>query len=51
MARMEMVLLLLAGYGFGLSTTQAGLVMLPSASVMLLAGPASGWLGGRSEIH
>jgi EmrB/QacA subfamily drug resistance transporter len=35
------------GYGFGLSTLQAGLVMLPSAVVMLFAGPVSGWLGTR----
>jgi EmrB/QacA subfamily drug resistance transporter len=35
------------GYGFGLSTTGAGLVMLPSAVIMLFAGPISGWLGER----
>jgi MFS family permease len=32
------------GYGFGLSTTGAGLVMLPSAVVMLFTGPLSGRL-------
>jgi EmrB/QacA subfamily drug resistance transporter len=36
------------GYGFAASVTQAGLYMLPSAGVMLLAGPIAGWLGGRS---
>ncbi len=36
-----------AGYGFGLSATQAGLVMLPAALCMLVAGPASGMLGSR----
>ncbi len=35
------------GYGFGLSTTGAGLVLLPSALVMLFAGPMSGYLGTR----
>ena len=35
------------GYGFGLSVTQAGLVMLPSALVMLVAGPTAGLLGTR----
>jgi EmrB/QacA subfamily drug resistance transporter len=35
------------GYGFGMSTTAAGLVMLPSAMVMLVAGPVAGWLGSR----
>jgi EmrB/QacA subfamily drug resistance transporter len=32
-------------YGFGLSATGAGLVMLPSAVVMLVAGPLAGRLG------
>jgi EmrB/QacA subfamily drug resistance transporter len=32
-------------YGFGLSATGAGLVMLPSAVVMLIAGPLAGRLG------
>jgi EmrB/QacA subfamily drug resistance transporter len=35
------------GYGFAKSTTIAGLVLLPSALVMLGAGPLSGWLGLR----
>jgi EmrB/QacA subfamily drug resistance transporter len=35
------------GYGFGMSVTEAGLVMLPSAASMLVAGPAGGWLGNR----
>ncbi|MBN1530049.1 MAG: MFS transporter [Thermoleophilaceae bacterium] len=35
------------GYGFSRSTTVAGLIMLPSALVMLGAGPLSGWLGSR----
>jgi EmrB/QacA subfamily drug resistance transporter len=36
-----------AGYGFGATVTEAGLFLLPSALVMLFAGPVSGWLGGR----
>ena len=36
-----------AGYGFGMTVTQAGLVMLPSAAIMLFAGPVGGILGGR----
>ncbi|MEZ5124574.1 MAG: MFS transporter [Solirubrobacterales bacterium] len=35
------------GYGFGLSATGAGLVMLPSAVVMLVFGPVAGWMGSR----
>jgi EmrB/QacA subfamily drug resistance transporter len=35
------------GYGFGFTVTQAGLMMLPSAGVMLIAGPVGGWLGNR----
>jgi len=35
------------GYGFGFSATQAGLVMLPAALMMLFAGPLSGRLGAR----
>ncbi|HYU59243.1 MAG TPA: MFS transporter [Solirubrobacterales bacterium] len=35
------------GYGFGASVTEAGLFLLPSTTVMLVAGPLSGWLGGR----
>ncbi len=37
----------IAGYGFGMTVTQAGLIMLPSTVVMLIAGPVSGWLGTR----
>ena len=37
-----------AGFGFGASVTAAGLFMLPSALVMLFAGPISGWMGSRS---
>jgi EmrB/QacA subfamily drug resistance transporter len=36
-----------SGYGFGMTTTQAGLVMLPSAMMMLIAGPLGGKLGTR----
>jgi MFS family permease len=36
-----------AGFGFGATVTQAGLFLLPSAVVMLVAGPAAGVLGGR----
>jgi MFS family permease len=35
------------GYGFGLSATEAGLLMLPGALSMLVAGPISGALGHR----
>jgi EmrB/QacA subfamily drug resistance transporter len=35
------------GYGFGKTTTVAGLLMLPSALIMLGSGPLSGWLGSR----
>jgi MFS family permease len=35
------------GFGFGLDATGAGLLMLPGALVMLVAGPVSGSLGGR----
>ena len=35
------------GFGFGRSATVAGIVMLPSALVMLFSGPAAGWLGTR----
>jgi EmrB/QacA subfamily drug resistance transporter len=34
------------GYGFGLDATGAGLLMLPGALVMLVAGPLSGRLSG-----
>jgi EmrB/QacA subfamily drug resistance transporter len=36
-----------AGYGFGADVTQAGLFMLPSAAVMLVAGPLAGVLAGK----
>jgi EmrB/QacA subfamily drug resistance transporter len=36
-----------AGFGFGATVTEAGLYMLPSAGVMLVAGPLAGWLGSR----
>jgi EmrB/QacA subfamily drug resistance transporter len=36
-----------SGYGFGMTTTQAGLLMLPSAVAMLIAGPFGGSLGNR----
>ena len=36
-----------AGFGFGATVTEAGLFLLPSAAVMLIAGPFAGWLGGR----
>ena len=36
-----------AGFGFDASVTAAGLFLLPSAAAMLVAGPVSGWLGGR----
>ena len=35
------------GFGFGYSATQAGLVMLPAALMMLVAGPLSGIVGSR----
>jgi MFS family permease len=35
------------GYGFGLSATAAGVLMLPSALAMLFIGPVSGILGAR----
>ena len=35
------------GYGFGLSATAAGVLMLPSALAMLVVGPLSGILGAR----
>ena len=36
-----------AGYGFGASVTESGLFLLPSALLMLFAGPFSGRLGSR----
>jgi len=35
------------GYGFAATATRAGLVLVPGALVMLVVGPASGWMGGR----
>jgi EmrB/QacA subfamily drug resistance transporter len=37
----------ISGYGFGLSVTAAGLIMLPSSATMLFAGPIGGHLGSR----
>jgi EmrB/QacA subfamily drug resistance transporter len=36
-----------SGFGFGASVTEAGLFLLPSAGVMLVAGPLAGALGNR----
>jgi EmrB/QacA subfamily drug resistance transporter len=36
-----------AGYGFGATVTQAGLLMVPSTLTMLVFGPLGGWLGPR----
>lgn len=36
-----------AGYGFGASVTKAGVFLLPSAAVMLVAGPIAGLLANR----
>jgi EmrB/QacA subfamily drug resistance transporter len=36
-----------AGFGFAASVTEAGLFLLPSAAVMLVAGPLAGALGNR----
>jgi MFS family permease len=35
------------GYGFGVTATQAGLLIVPGALTMLVAGPLSGILGNR----
>ena len=35
------------GYGFGLSVTESGLILLPSALVQLLVGPLAGRMGMR----
>jgi EmrB/QacA subfamily drug resistance transporter len=35
------------GFGFGATVTEAGFFLLPSAAVMLVAGPGAGWLGTR----
>jgi EmrB/QacA subfamily drug resistance transporter len=36
-----------AGFGFGATVTEAGLYLLPSAAIMLVAGPLAGVLGNR----
>jgi EmrB/QacA subfamily drug resistance transporter len=36
-----------SGFGFGVDVTGAGLFMLPSAAIMLVAGPLAGTLAGR----
>jgi len=36
-----------SGYGFGASVTEAGIFLLPSAAVMLVAGPMAGLLANR----
>jgi EmrB/QacA subfamily drug resistance transporter len=36
-----------SGFGFGATVTQAGFYLLPSAAVMLFAGPVSGLVGAR----
>jgi EmrB/QacA subfamily drug resistance transporter len=36
-----------AGYGFGMTVLQSGLLMLPSSFVMLVCGPLGGQLGNR----
>jgi MFS family permease len=36
-----------SGFGFGSSVVEAGVFLLPSAVIMLVAGPAAGWLGTR----
>lgn len=36
-----------AGYGFGMSVTEAGLLMVPSSIAMLIAGPLAGTFGNR----
>ncbi|MDX6582556.1 MAG: hypothetical protein QOI10_1740 [Solirubrobacterales bacterium] len=36
-----------SGFGFGSTVTEAGVFLLPSAVIMLVAGPAAGWLGTR----
>ena len=35
------------GYGFGMTTTAAGLLMVPSSVAMLVSGPLAGHLGNR----
>lgn len=46
-ANLPLRLASLANYGFGASATEAGLILLPSSLVMLVAGPAAGLLGRR----
>jgi MFS family permease len=36
-----------AGYGFGASSTVAGLYLVPASAMMLVAGPVAGILGRR----
>jgi MFS family permease len=36
-----------SGYGFGMTVTQAGLIMAPSSLAMLVAGPLAGSFGNR----
>jgi EmrB/QacA subfamily drug resistance transporter len=36
-----------SGYGFGMTVFQAGLIMVPSSIMMLIAGPVGGKLGSR----
>lgn len=36
-----------AGYGFGMTVLESGLLMLPSSVVMLVCGPLAGYLGDR----
>jgi EmrB/QacA subfamily drug resistance transporter len=36
-----------AGYGFGMTVLQSGLIMVPSSFVMLVCGPLAGHLGNR----
>jgi EmrB/QacA subfamily drug resistance transporter len=36
-----------SGYGFGMTVTQAGLIMVPSSLMMLIAGPLAGTGGNR----
>lgn len=39
-----------AGYGFGVSATQTGLVMIPVAALMLIAGPLAGRIAVRARV-
>jgi MFS family permease len=40
-----------SGYGFGMTTTEAGLLMLPASLTMLIAGPLGGMLGTRGGFR